>query len=141
MERCASIVCAFSLTPKLRPRCSRSQHTISLLWNVACDICMARRRHGSVQHQLHSLRCTEILVRYPTRTCCSIGADYARLVPSEMTCKPRIYSTFRCCQVTSQKIHLSALNSSVINHFLPHLLCLQILRVNRIIWCNKPENL
>ena len=92
MERRAFVVCTLSLIAKLRPRRSRSEHTISLFWNVARDICMARRRYGSVQYQLHSLRCPEILVRYTTRTCCGIGANYARLVPSEMTCKPRIYS-------------------------------------------------
>ena len=53
--------------PVLLARPARRQYSLPLLWHVASDVCLARRRYGPVQHQLHPLRRTQVLVCHPSR--------------------------------------------------------------------------
>ena len=40
---------------QLRQRSTGRKHAISLFWDVEGNICLARRRYGPLQYQLHPL--------------------------------------------------------------------------------------
>lgn len=48
----------------------RSKHSVSLFWHVEEHVCLAHRGHGSLQHQLPSLRRTQVLVQ--TQHMCNV---------------------------------------------------------------------
>lgn len=61
-------------------RPSWGEYSISVFWNVASDICMACRRYGFIQHQLHTFRSSQVLVCNPSGEGSGFGAGYEKSV-------------------------------------------------------------
>ena len=62
MERCTSTVGVDKAAPCISQRSARCQHAVPVLWDVAGYVCVACRRYGSIQYQLHSFRGPKVLV-------------------------------------------------------------------------------
>jgi hypothetical protein len=78
LECRSSPVVPVAPTPFVIQRPTRGEHTLSILRNVACYLCLARRRHGPLQYQLHTFRGPQVLVCHATRTGSSAGINYER---------------------------------------------------------------
>ena len=99
-------------------RFARSQHTLPVLGYVACNIRLACRRYGLVQHQFHSFWCPQILVRHSAGKGRCFGTNYARYgfpspvqLPLQPNCRMQGYfpkDTSQCPQFLRHKSFLAS---------------------------------